>query len=181
MTGTTVDELLALAAKVSPGANGVLALPYLEGERAPRWNRDLRAELVGLGSDTGKAEVARALLEGTAYGLAHIARELEARGVSTRTLVVGGSPARSQLWCEIKASVLGVPVEVSTYPELASYGAALAAGAAAGWWSAPGAGRAGDWPRPEVRVIFPEPCDAYRVGYRRFVELGDAAVRRLDS
>jgi xylulokinase len=181
MTGTTVEELLTMAAGVPAGAHGVLALPYLEGERAPRWNRDLRAELVGLSSGTGRAEVARALLESTAYGLAHIARELADHGVPTRTLVVGGSPARSRLWCEIKASVLEVPVEVSSYPELASYGAALAAGAAAGWWPAPGAGRAGDWPRPDVRVIPPEPRDVYREGYRRFVELGDAAVRRLGS
>jgi xylulokinase len=181
MAGSTVEELLTIAAGVPAGANGVLVLPYLEGERAPRWNRDLRAEIIGLSSGTGRAEVARALLESTAYGLAHIACELAGHGVPTRALVVGGSPARSQLWCEIKASVLDVPVEVSSYPELASYGAALAAGSAAGWWPAPGAGRAGDWPRPDVRVIPPEPRDVYRDGYRRFVELGDAAVRRLNS
>jgi sugar (pentulose or hexulose) kinase len=179
MTGHTVDELLALAADVPPGARGVLALPYLEGERAPRWDRRLRAELVGLSSDTGPADVARALLESTAYGLAHIARELEARGVHTSTLVVGGSPARSTLWCEIKAAVLEVPVEVTSYPELASYGAALAAGAALGWWPAPGQGGAGDWPRPGIRVITPLPDAVYRDRYRQFVELGDDAVRRL--
>ena len=125
------------------------------------------------------AEVARALLESTAYGLAHIARELDARGVPTRRLVVGGSPARSELWCEIKAAVLEVPVEVSSYPELAAYGAGLAAGAAVGWWPAPGEGRAGDWPRPAVRVVAPEPSEVYRDGYARFVELGDEAVDRL--
>jgi sugar (pentulose or hexulose) kinase len=93
--------------------------------------------------------------------------------------VVGGSPARSPLWCAIKSSVLEVPVEVPAHPELAAYGAALAAGAALGWWPAPGAGRAGDWPRPATHVVEPEPCDAYRTGYRRFVELGDEAVARL--
>jgi sugar (pentulose or hexulose) kinase len=178
-TGRSVTELLELAATVPPGAAGVHALPYLEGERAPRWNRELRAELYGITSRTGPGEVARALLESTAYGVAHIARELAAHGVPLHTLVVGGSPARSPLWCAIKASVLEVPVEVPEVSELAAYGAALAAGAAIDWWPAPGAGRAGDWPRPATHVIEPEPCDTYRTGYRRFVALGDAAVARL--
>jgi xylulokinase len=179
MTGRHVEALLALAEDVPPGARGIVALPYLEGERAPRWDRDLRAELSGLSSAHGAGDVTRALLEGAAYGLAHIAHELEARGVATTRLVVGGSPARSPLWCTIKSSVLEVPVEVPAHPELAAYGAALAAGAALGWWPTPGNGSAGDWPRPATHVVEPDPCDAYRTGYRRFVELGDEAVARL--
>jgi xylulokinase len=179
MTRRSVDELLALAADVPAGARGVLALPYLEGERAPRWNRELRAELVGLSSEHTPADVARALLESTAYGLAHIARELAAQGVATDRVVVAGSPSRSALWSKIKASVLEVPVEVPEHPELAAYGAALAAGAAAGWWPQPGAGNAGDWPRPATTVVEPEPCAAYRAGYEQFVALGDDAVARL--
>lgn len=181
MTSLPIDELLARAAGVAPGAGGVVALPYLEGERAPRWNRELRAELVGLSSATGPAEVTRALLEGTAYGLAHIAHELQARGVPMHALVVGGTPSRSALWCAIKASVLDVPVEVPSHPELAAYGAALAAGAAIGWWPAPGAGAAGDWPRPAMTVVQPQPDPAHRAGYERFVALGDAAVARLEA
>lgn len=179
MTGRSVEDLLAAAAGVEPGAGGVIALPYLEGERAPRWNRDLRGELAGLSSATGPAEVMRALLEGAAYGLAHIAHELAAQGVATDVVVVGGSPARSPLWCAIKAAILQRIVEVPDQPELAAYGAALAAGAALDWWPKPGAGHAGDWPRPRVRVIEPEPNEVYRAGYRRFVEMGDEAVRRL--
>jgi xylulokinase len=179
MTGRGVEALLDAAAGVAPGAGGVVALPYLEGERAPRWDRDLRAELVGLSAATGPAEVMRALLEGAAYGLRHIATELASHGVTMHTLVVGGSPARSPLWCAIKADVLEVPVEVPEQPELAAYGAALAAGAAIGWWPQPGAGRAGDWPRPRCATVAPRPRPEYRAGYRRFVELGDEAVRRL--
>ena len=184
VTGRPVEELLDLAGRVPPGAAGVMALPYLEGERAPRWNRALRAELVGLGSDTGPGELARAVLEGTAYGLAHIAADLARSGVAAGVLVCGGSPGRSRLWCEIKASVLGVPVEMPRYADLAAYGAALAAGAGAGWWPKPGHGASGSWPRPAVDVVEPSTdaaCQSlYRAGYQRFVELGDAAVARLD-
>lgn len=181
MTGQPVGALLELAATVPPGANGVVALPYLEGERAPRWNRDLRAELVGLGADTGPGEVTRALLEATAYGLAHIVGDLAGSGVRFDVLVVGGAPARSRLWATIKASVLEVPVEVPEYPELTAYGAALAAGAAVGWWPAPGEGAPGGWPRPPGTRLDPEPQPAYRDGFRRFLALGDEAARRSSA
>ncbi|WP_331767377.1 FGGY-family carbohydrate kinase [Embleya sp. NBC_00896] len=181
LTGRTVPELLALAAKVPPGARGVLVLPYLEGERAPRWNRELRGEVLGLTSAAGPGELARAVLECTSYGLAHIAKGLTAQGVRLDTLVCAGSPARSPLWCSIKAAVLGVPVEVPAETDLAAYGAALAAGAGARWWPAPGAGRAGDWPRPAMTVIEPEPHPEYRDGLRRFLSLGDAAESWLSD
>ncbi|GII94575.1 FGGY-family carbohydrate kinase [Sinosporangium siamense] len=176
LTGRSVPELLALAAAVPPGAGGVTVLPYLEGERAPRWNRELRAEIVGLTSEHGPGHVARAALEGAAYGLRHIADSLP---VALNVLVCAGSPARSPLWCQIKADVLGVPVEVPAETNLAAYGAALSAGAGAGWWPRPGAAGGGSWPRPEARVVGPSAHAAYEEGYRRFVSLGDAAESRL--
>jgi sugar (pentulose or hexulose) kinase len=179
LTGREVPELLALAAGVPPGAGGITVTPYLEGERAPRWNRELRSEIHGLSSATGPGELARAALEGAAYGLAHIALELAARGAPVETLVCAGSPARSRLWCSVKAAVLGVPVEVPEPVDVAAYGAALAAGAGAGWWPAPGAGRGGDWPRPPMTVIEPEPDPVYEEGLRYFLALGDAEVARL--
>jgi sugar (pentulose or hexulose) kinase len=179
MTGRTVEDLLEAAGSVPPGSGGVLALPYFEGERAPRWNRDLRAELVGMDSGTDRAQVMRALLEGCAYGLRHIVDSLAAEGTVLTELMVAGSPARSPLWCRIKADVLGVPVEIPAFPDLAAHGAALAAGAAVGWWPAPGVGKSGDWPIGERTIIQPHPSAVYDEGYARWVELGDAEVARV--
>ena len=181
MTGHSIQELLELAEGVPPGANGVLALPYLEGERSPRWKRSLTAEIVGIGPDTGPAEVARALLEATAYGLAHIAQSLADLGIRIDVLVCGGSPAHSRLWCSIKGATLGVPVEIPKNTELAAYGAALAAGTALEWWPPPGQGTAGSWPHPEVDVLLPEFVPEYEEGFGRFLELGDAAEGRLSQ
>jgi xylulokinase len=178
LTGRTVPELLELAATVPAGAEGVTVLPYLEGERAPRWRRELRAEVSGLSSEHGPAHLARAALEGAAYGLRHIADSLPG---PFDVLVCAGSPARSPLWCQIKADVLEVPVEVPEVPDLAAYGAALSAGAGAGWWPAPGTAAGGSWPRPAVTVVRPAPQRSYREAYRRFVELGDTAEHRLTS
>jgi sugar (pentulose or hexulose) kinase len=175
ITGRSVAELLRLAELAPPGAGGVILLPYLNGERAPRWNNRLRGELSGIGTATTVADLARATLEGTAYGLAHIAQQLRDAGAQIDSLVCSGSPARSPLWCEIKASVLEVPVDVPEESDLAAYGAALAAGAGAGWWPKPGAGDSGAWPRPRMHRVEPQACPAYRDGLRRFIALGDAA------
>ncbi|MFD4832148.1 FGGY-family carbohydrate kinase [Streptomyces uncialis] len=181
LTGRAVPDLLRLAALVPPGAGGVTVIPYLEGERAPRWNRALRSEIHGLSSAAGPGELTRAALEGAAYGLAHIALGLAAHGAPIDTLVCAGSPARSPLWCGVKAAVLGVPVEVPEPVDVAAFGAALAAGAGAGWWPVPGAGAGGDWPRPPMTVIDPEPDPVYAEGLRLFLALGDAEVARLSA
>jgi sugar (pentulose or hexulose) kinase len=179
LTGHSVPALLQLAESVPRGARGVLMLPYLNGERAPRWNAGLRGEIVGFDTGTGVAELARAVLEGTAYGLGHIAALLRDANVGITNLVCAGSPAHSRLWCEIKAAVLQVPVEVPVDADLAAYGAALAAGAGAGWWPRPSMGDSGDWPRPRMERIEAAPSAEYRDGLRRFIALGDEAERRL--
>jgi len=180
VTGRTVPELLEMAAGVEPGARGVMVLPFLEGERAPRWNLGLRAEIVGLSLDSDAAVITRALLESTAYGLGHIARNLAEQGVERARVVCSGGPARSSLWTSIKAAVLRVPVDVPACDEMAAYGAALGAGAALGWWPRPGEGGPGDWPMPDITTYDPQPLEIYRTGLDRFIALGDEAVERLE-
>lgn len=179
ITGRGLPELLELAGDVPAGSDGVMALPFLEGERAPRWNPDLRAEIVGLHRSSDVGVVTRALLESTAYGLAHIARDLRGRGVSIDRLVCSGGPSTSRLWTSIKSAVLEVPVDVPECDEMAAYGATLAAGAAVGWWPRPGEGKSGDWPMPVMTTIEAEPLDVYRTGLDRFIALGDEAEARL--
>ena len=179
VTGRPVADLIDAAAGVEPGSGGVMVLPYLEGERAPRWEPRLRAEILGLGRDSGSGVVARAILESTAYGLAHIALDLASQGVELRRVVSSGGPSRSKLWTSIKAAVLGVPVDVPSCDEMAAYGAALGAGAALGWWPRPGDGMPGDWPTPPVTTFDPAPMAVYEQGLRRFIALGDQATARL--
>ena len=179
VTGRPIEELIDAAAGVAPGSYGVMILPFLEGERAPRWEPRLRAEITGLGRNTGVGVVARAILEAAAYGLGHIAADLAAQGVGLRRVVSSGGPSRSELWTSIKASVLGVPVDVPACYEMAAYGAALGAGAALGWWPGPGDGLPGDWPTPPVTTFDPERLPVYEQGLQRFIALGDQATSRL--
>lgn len=179
VTGRPVADLVDAASAVEPGSGGVLVLPFLEGERAPRWEPRLRAEIIGLGRDSGVGVVARAILESTAYGLAHIALDLAARGFELHRVVSSGGPSRSKLWTAIKAAVLGVPVDVPACDEMAAYGAALGAGAAVGWWPGPRNGMPGEWPTPPVATFDPEYIPAYEQGLQRFIALGDQATSRL--
>jgi sugar (pentulose or hexulose) kinase len=181
VTGQSRTALLELAAEVPPGSRGVTFLPYLEGERAPRWQRRMTGEFHGLRSDTGPADLARAVLEGAAYGLAHIGRTLRTAGAAIDVVTCTGGPSKSPLWCEIKAAVLGTPFDVPSFRELSAYGAALAAGAGAGWWPQPGAAAAGSWPRLEMTRVDPVPQAGYDEGFERFVALGDAAEQRLSD
>jgi xylulokinase len=179
ITGRPVDQLIEGAAAVPPGAHGVIVLPFFEGERAPRWNQALRAEILGLHLDHGTEVITRALLESAAYGLGHIARNLARQGVTLDRVVCSGATSRSRLWTSIKAAVLEVPFDVPECEQMASYGAALTAGAGIDWWPRPGAGAPGAWPIPTMTTMEPEPLEVYRQGLARFIELGDEAEARL--
>ena len=181
LLGTTVDGVLALAARAPAGAGGALFLPYLEGERAPRWDSRLRGAVVGLTAQTGPEHLARAVVEGTALGLAHVASGLRQAGARLDVLVCAGAPARSELWCCLKAAALGTDAEIPEDPDLAAFGAALAAGAGAGWWPRPGEGDPGAWPRPRMRRLSPSASDAIDDSLlRRFVAAGDVLQAHTD-
>jgi xylulokinase len=128
------DQLSAEAAKVPPGAGGVLWAPYLMGERTPHLDPDARAALVGLAADHTRGNVIRAILEGVAFSLKDTLTIFRELGVPVQAIRVGGGGARSPLWRQIQADVYGQPVETVQAEEGAAYGAALLAGVGAGVW-----------------------------------------------
>ncbi|MEA3408314.1 MAG: xylulokinase [Chloroflexota bacterium] len=126
-------ELDALASEVAPGAQGLFFLPYLMGERSPHWNPKARGVFVGLTMTHGRAEMARAVLEGVAFNLRTILQALTRQGAPIEALRVIGGGARSALWRQILADVLDHPLlrtELSV--EATSLGAAVAGGVAVG-------------------------------------------------
>ena len=129
------DELTAEAATVVPGADGLVWLPYLMGERTPHMDPDARAAFIGLSGFHTRAHVVRAILEGVAFSLREsldIFREL---GLPIDEIRLGGSGARSRLWRQIQADVYGQSVEHLEAEEGAAFGAAILAGVGAGGWS----------------------------------------------
>jgi xylulokinase len=122
------------AAAGPPGADGLLFAPYLTGERTPHADPDVRAAFHGLSLEHDRGTLVRAVLEGVAYGLRDSLELLRGLGVDARAGRVSGGGARSALWLEIVASVLGLPLELTAVEEGAAYGAALLAGVRAGVW-----------------------------------------------
>lgn len=123
---TELHRADAAARRVAPGAGGVLFLPFLEGERTPYWDRDLRAAFLGLSAAHARAHLYRAVLEGVAFSL-RTCWETHLRAGSTPLMpTLSGGGLASKLWREIVVAALGVPAQ-RVEPHGPALGAALLA------------------------------------------------------
>jgi xylulokinase len=133
--GTDYDELLAPAAEVAPGSEGLLFLPYLTGERAPYPDPNARGAYIGLTVRHTMAHLTRAVLEGVAFGLRDSMELIAAAGLGQMEQVrVSGGGARSALWRQILADVMDAELVTVNTTEGAAYGAALLAGVGVDIW-----------------------------------------------
>ena len=136
-TGERVFKLVdALAEKSPVGANGVMFHPYLQGERSPYWDADLRSSFTGVSISSNKGDFIRALMEGVAFSLRDCYGSIEQMGLPVKRIFLIGGGARGKLWSEIIANVFNLSAAVSL-PGDASYGSALLAGVGAGFYSTP--------------------------------------------
>ena len=127
-----VFALIDREASASPiGANGVMFHPYLQGERCPYWDPNLRASFTGVSISSTRGDFVRALMEGVAFSLRDCYRTLEEMRLPVKRIFLIGGGARSRPWSEIVANVFNRPVAVPE-PGDASFGAALLAGVGAG-------------------------------------------------
>ncbi|HSJ89733.1 MAG TPA: FGGY-family carbohydrate kinase, partial [Anaerolineales bacterium] len=134
--GTSYEDLLAPAANIPAGADGLLFLPYLTGERTPHPDPLARAAVVGLTVRHGMPHCTRSVLEGVAFGLKDSFELMKSAGLAKIEQVrVSGGGARSLLWRQILADVFESELVTVNTTEGAAYGAALLAGVGAGHWS----------------------------------------------
>ena len=125
------ERMDAEAAASPAGARGVMFHPYLQGERCPYWDADLRASFTGVSISSTRGDFARALMEGVAFSLRDCYRTLEEMSLPVKRIFLIGGGARSRLWSEIVASVFDCAVAVPS-PGDASFGTALLAGVGIG-------------------------------------------------
>jgi len=106
------DELLALASRAPAGSEGVLFMPWLNGERSPLEDKHLRGGWLNVSLRTDRAMLVRSVLEGVAYNVRWLFDGYQKflKQPVPRVRILGGG-AQSALWCQIHADVLGVPVE----------------------------------------------------------------------
>ncbi len=168
----------AAAREAGSGPDGPLFLPWLQGERVPVDDPDLRAGFIGLALSSGRGELARAVLEGVALNArwALEAMEKSLRAAPSTARIVGGG-AVSDLWCRIIADVTGLALARTAEPDLAgARGVAMLAAVALGWSSDLAA--AGAMTR-EAERYQPDPSQAarYDMRYRRFLEVARSGRR----
>ncbi len=128
--GSLVEE----AAAAPAGADGLLFLPYLTGERTPHPDPLARGAFVGLTVRHERAHLVRAVLEGVAFGLRDGLELMRDAGIGdVRQIRASGGGTRSELWRQVLADVLGAELALTPTAEGAGYGAALLAAVGAGW------------------------------------------------
>jgi xylulokinase len=165
---SSFEGLTAAAERWGPGVEGLTFLPYLQGERTPHADPQARGAFTGLSLRHDRAALVRAVLEGVAYGLRDSLELLRELGVTPEKGRVSGGGARSRLWLEIVASVLGLPLELTVVEEGSAYGAALLAGVAGGVYSDAHEAVAACVQAREAIEPNPAWAPAYEEGYARF-------------
>ncbi|KQO01120.1 gluconokinase [Paenibacillus sp. Leaf72] len=129
------EAFLAEAEKIAPGADGLLFLPYLNGERAPLWNQRAKGNFYGLTMTHERAHLIRAVLEGVTFNLYQIGKALEKLAGAPQKMYVNGGLSRSPLWLQMMADIFDAEIYVSENHHSAAWGAAWTSLVATGYAS----------------------------------------------
>lgn len=163
-------EIDALLASARPEPTGILYFPYLVGSGPPHTDPLMRAAFVGLSASHGRADLLKAVLEGTVYEIEVIRQAGEhITGQPIPALVAAGGGTRSRPWLQIKADISGCRIEASAEPEATLVGAALVVGIGSGLYANEAEAFDGLCLKP-VEVFVPDP-ERHAV-YRRLYEHG---------
>lgn len=120
------------AGGIRPGAEGLLYLPYLSGERTPHMNPDARGMFFGMTLGHERGHFLRAVMEGVAYSFRDCLEILNELGVDAPELIASGGGAASEVWLQIQADILQKRVCACTVKEQACLGSCILAAAGAG-------------------------------------------------
>jgi len=127
--------LARLLEESEPGAHGLLALPYFEGERTPIYDAEARGLLFGLTLSHTRADIYRALLEGIAFGIRHMIDAMREEGADIRRIIGAAGGTRNRPWMQIVSDVANIDMDILEQESSASYGDALMAGVGVGIYS----------------------------------------------
>jgi xylulokinase len=150
------DHMTAMAASVPIGAEGLLFLPYLTGERTPHLDPLARGAFVGLTARHGAAHIIRAVMEGVVFSLRDGLEIMRDLGLPLGEVRATGGGGRSPLWRQMQADIYGAEVATLAAEEGPAYGAALLAGVGAGVFA--GVGEAVDRCVAVAGVTRPDPA-----------------------
>ncbi|PIE34784.1 hypothetical protein CSA56_06800 [candidate division KSB3 bacterium] len=125
---TPYDVMNQEVQNLPEGPSGIIFLPYLSGERSPIWDNKARGVFFGLSESTARAELIKALLEGTAFGLKHNLDVFTEGGMTVREIRTVGGGAKSAVWNQIKADITNTPILIPETAIGAPFGDGILAG-----------------------------------------------------
>ena len=165
------DDFLAGVEQIPPGCDGLTVLPHFAGTGCPTFNPEARGAIVGLTLGHSREHIARAIMEACACMLQELLDPILAHDIEVSSIRSLGGAARSDPWLQMKADLLGVPVERPACTDAASLGAAMFAATGIGQFDSI-ADAADAWYRAD-RVVEPNPdrFEAYRQVYARYLDL----------
>ena len=135
MPGADYDQMTASAQKAEPGSEGLIFLPYMNGERTPHPDPNARGVFFGLSPRHGNAELIRSVMEGVAYSLCDTVEILREMNVPIREVRAAGGGASSTLWRQIQADIFKTEIVTTNVVESPATGAAMLAAVGAGTFS----------------------------------------------
>ncbi len=185
--GQTYAMLDEEAALIPPGAEGLTFLPSLMGALAPTWNEAARGTFAGFTLAHTRGHFARAVLEGSAFAVHDITRQMQVSGLHLHELRVMGGGAKSRLWNQIKADVTGLQVSVPEITETTALGAAFLAMVGIGAYATFSEAsedivhiRERVDPDPAAQTIYEEAYERYRQTYFALLPVFEARARQTN-
>jgi len=175
------DELSELASHAPPGAEGLVFLPYLTGERTPHMDPHARGAFVGLTSRHGLGHLTRAVMEGVAFSLRDSLEITVGLGIKPNQIRATGGGARSAFWRQLLADVMSCPIVRTEADEGPAYGAALLAGVASGVYTDVAEATAQISLRPDICEPNPSAARRYMDYYAAYRELYPATRSAMHS
>lgn len=158
-----------------PGANHLLFMPYLLGERSPRWNPDARGAFLGLKMTSTHEDMYRAVLEGVGFNL-KVILDIFNEAVPVNEVIMIGGGAKGNVWLQILADIWQKPLQIPEYLEEAtSMGAAICGGVGIGAFPdfkvihKFNAVKSEIKPRPEYREVYSELYGIFNKAYDALV------------
>jgi len=132
ITGDIFNQYNEAARTVAEGSDGLIFLPYLNGERTPYWDADARGVFYGINLKTGKSHFIRSIMEGVSYALRNNIETVESLGISINEVRAVGGGLKSQVWLEILGKILRKPISTVSIQDTANLGNILLCGHALG-------------------------------------------------
>ena len=164
---------------VPAGSEGVVFLPYLQGERAPIWDSKARGTFLGLNATHDQITLIRSILEGVAFSMRHVMDTIEDIGnISVKSIHIAGGGARNDVWNQIKADVMNRKIIRPKVLDTTSLGAAMLGGIGVGVYSS--YAEAAELtvkfekqfaPNPETHEIYEKAYSNFREAYPRLQTL----------